>query len=141
MNGKLILLQIFFFGVNINNILGGSFIVIGDNDIGFKGNGDGNLVFMVNNVLVGYFNENELQYSKKMLIKNFQVFVDNNWLEGVGGFFGQLSSEVLFSVLMVCCQNNDNNFFLFLKGKVLLEFGYFVVVFFGILISGNINFL
>ncbi|HHP9653698.1 TPA: phage tail protein, partial [Salmonella enterica] len=101
MSGKLTLPQTSSFGVNTNNTLGGSSIAIGDNDTGLKGNGDGNLAFMANNVLAGYFNENELQHSKKMLTKNFQALVDNNWPEGAGGFSGQLSSEAPFSVPMV----------------------------------------
>lgn len=140
MSGKLTLPQTSSFGVNINNILGGSSIAIGDNDTGLKGNGDGNLAFMANNVLAGFFNENELQHSKKMLTKNFQALVDNNWPEGAGGFSGQLSSEAPFSVPMVHRQNNDNNFFPLLKGKVSLESGYPVAASFGILTSGNTNF-
>ncbi|ECE0529958.1 hypothetical protein ACEXFZ_001429 [Salmonella enterica] len=140
MSGKLTLPQTSSFGVNTNNTLGGSSIAIGDNDTGLKGNGDGNLAFMANNVLAGYFNENELQHSKKMLTKNFQALVDNNWPEGAGGFSGQLSSEAPFSVPMVHRQNNDNNFFPFLKGKVSLESGYPVAASFGILTSGNTNF-
>ncbi len=140
MSGKLTLPQTSSFGVNTNNTLGGSSIAIGDNDTGLKGNGDGNLEFIANNVLAGYFNENELQHSKKMLAKNFQALVDNNWPEGAGGFSGQLSSEAPFSVPMVHRQNNDNNFFPFLKGKVSLESGYPVAASFGILTSGNTNF-
>ncbi|UDY26175.1 phage tail protein [Salmonella enterica subsp. enterica serovar Enteritidis] len=141
MSGKLTLPQTSSFGVNTNNTLGGSSIAIGDNDTGLKGNGDGNLAFMANNVLAGYFNENELQHSKKMLTKNFQALVDNNWPEGGGGgFSGQLSSEAPFSVPMVHRQNNDNNFFPLLKGKVSLESGYPVAASFGILTSGNTNF-
>ncbi|MCM9680374.1 hypothetical protein M5F02_17200 [Salmonella enterica] len=140
MNGKLTLPQTSSFSVNTNNTLGGSSIAIGDNDTGLKGNGDGNLAFMANNVLAGYFNENELQHSKKMLTKNFQALVDNNWPEGAGGFSGQLSSEAPFSVPMVHRQNNDNNFFPLLKGKVSLESGYPVAASFGILTSGNTNF-
>ncbi|QPT25659.1 phage tail protein [Salmonella enterica] len=140
MSGKLTLPQTSSFGVNTNNTLGGSSIAIGDNDTGLKGNGDGNLAFMANNVLAGYFNENELQHSKKMLTKNFQALVDNNWPEGPGGFSGQLSSEAPFSVPMVHRQNNDNNFFPLLKGKVSLESGYPVAASFGILTSGNTNF-
>ncbi|EOS9568800.1 hypothetical protein ACNKXE_002607, partial [Salmonella enterica] len=140
MNGKLTLPQTSSFGVNTNNTLGGSSIAIGDNDTGFKSNGDGNLAFMANNVLAGYFNENELQHQKRMLTKNFQALVDNNWPEGAGGFSGQLSSEAPFSVPMVYRQNNDNNFFPLLKGKVSLESGYPVAASFGILTSGNTNF-
>lgn len=140
MSGKLTLPQTSSFGVNTNNTLGGSSIAIGDNDTGLKGNGDGNLAFMANNVLAGFFNENELQHSKKMLTKNFQALVDNNWPEGAGGFSGQLSSEAPFSVPMVHRQNNDNNFFPLLKGKVSLESGYPVAASFGILTSGNTNF-
>lgn len=140
MNGKLTLPQTSSFGVNTSNTLGGSSIAIGDNDTGLKGNGDGNLAFMANNVLAGYFNENELQHSKKMLTKNFQALVDNNWPEGAGGFSGQLSSEAPFSVPMVHRQNDDNNFFPLLKGKVSLESGYPVAASFGILTSGNTNF-
>lgn len=140
MRGKLTLPQTSSFGVNTNNTLGGSSIAIGDNDTGLKWNGDGNLAFMANNVLAGYFNENELQHSKKMLTKNFQALVDNNWPEGAGGFSGQLSSEAPFSVPMVHRQNNDNNFFPLLKGKVSLESGYPVAASFGILTSGNTNF-
>ncbi|EBJ1570868.1 hypothetical protein OGI31_000926 [Salmonella enterica] len=140
MSGKLTLPQTSSFGVNINNTLGGSSIAIGDNDTGLKGNGDGNLAFMANNVLAGYFNENELQHQKRMLTKNFQALVDNNWPEGAGGFPGQLSSKAPFSVPMVRRQNNDNNFFPLLKGKVSLESGYPVAASFGILTSGNTNF-
>lgn len=127
-------------GIGTDNALGGNSLVLGDNDTGLKGNGDGNLAFMANNVLAGYFNENELQHSKKMLTKNFQALVDNNWPEGAGGFSGQLSSEAPFSVPMVRRQNNDNNFFPLLKGKVSLESGYPVAASFGILTSGNTNF-
>lgn len=126
--------------IGTDNALGGNSLVLGDNDTGLKGNGDGNLAFMANNVLAGYFNENELQHSKKMLTKNFQALVDNNWPEGAGGFSGQLSSEAPFSVPMVRRQNNDNNFFPLLKGKVSLESGYPVAASFGILTSGNTNF-
>ncbi|ECZ6676092.1 hypothetical protein F8X25_10745 [Salmonella enterica] len=140
MNGKLTLPQTSSFGVNTSNTLGGSSIAIGDNDTGLKGNGDGNLAFMANNVLAGYFNENELQHQKRMLTKNFQSLVDNNWPEGAGGFSGQLSSDAPFSVPMVHRQNNDNNFFPLLKGKVSLESGYPVAASFGILTSGNTNF-
>lgn len=127
-------------GIGTDNALGGNSLVLGDNDTGLKWNGDGNLAFMANNVLAGYFNENELQHSKKMLTKNFQALVDNNWPEGAGGFSGQLSSEAPFSVPMVRRQNNDNNFFPLLKGKVSLESGYPVAASFGILTSGNTNF-
>ncbi|EGX7493688.1 hypothetical protein JHE71_003961, partial [Salmonella enterica subsp. enterica serovar Anatum] len=41
MSGKLTLPQTSSFGVNTNNTLGGSSIAIGDNDTGFKQNGDG----------------------------------------------------------------------------------------------------
>ncbi|EBA4572877.1 hypothetical protein AIF50_18610 [Salmonella enterica] len=140
MNGKLTLPQTSSFGVNTNNTLGGSSIAIGDNDTGLKGNGDGNLAFMANNVLAGYFNENELQHQKRMLTKNFQALVDNNWPEGAGGLSGQLSSEAPFNVPMVHRQDNDNNFFPLLKGKVSLESGYPVAASFGILTSGNTNF-
>ncbi|ECX9579621.1 hypothetical protein F6Z43_23905 [Salmonella enterica] len=75
-----------------------------------------------------------------MLTKNFQSLVDNNWPEGAGGFSGQLSSDAPFSVPMVHRQNNDNNFFPLLKGKVSLESGYPVAASFGILTSGNTNF-
>ncbi|HIA1599802.1 TPA: gp53-like domain-containing protein [Salmonella enterica] len=140
MSGKLTLPQTSSFGVNTHNTLGGSSIAIGDNDTGIKGNGDGNLAFIANNVPAGYFNENELQHQKRMLTKNFQALVDNNWPEGAGGFSGQLSSEAPFSVPMVHRQNNDNNFFPLLKGKVSLESGYPVAASFGILTSGNTNF-
>ncbi|HFW4715273.1 TPA: phage tail protein, partial [Salmonella enterica subsp. enterica serovar Birkenhead] len=124
MSGKLTLPQTSSFGVNTNNTLGGSSIAIGDNDTGLKGNGDGNLAFMANNVLAGYFNENELQHQKRMQTKIFQSLVDNNWPEGAGGFADQLSSDAPFSVPMVHRQNNDNNYFPLLKGKVSLESGY-----------------
>ncbi|HFG9917007.1 TPA: phage tail protein [Salmonella enterica subsp. enterica serovar Warragul] len=140
MSGKLTLPQTSSFGVNTHNTLGGSSIAIGDNDTGIKGNGDGNLAFIANNVPAGYLNENELQHQKRMLTKNFQALVDNNWPEGAGGFSGQLSSEAPFSVPMVHRQNNDNNFFPLLKGKVSLESGYPVAASFGILTSGNTNF-
>ncbi|EAA7137942.1 hypothetical protein E1676_16775 [Salmonella enterica subsp. enterica serovar Beaudesert] len=140
MSGKLTLPQTSSFGVNTNNTLGGSSIAIGDNDTGLKGNGDGNLAFMANNVLAGYFNENELQHQKRMQTKIFQSLVDNNWPEGAGGFADQLSSDAPFSVPMVHRQNNDNNYFPLLKGKVSLESGYPVAASFGILTSGNTNF-
>ncbi|WP_255296380.1 hypothetical protein [Salmonella enterica] len=94
---------------------------------------------MANNVLAGYFNENELQHSKKMLTKNFRLLLIITGRRG-GGFSGQLSSEAPFSVPMVHRQNNDNNFFPLLKGKVSLESGYPLAASFGILTSGNTNF-
>lgn len=43
-----------FLGIGIDNVLGGSLIVFGDNDIGFKWYSDGVLGIYVNNVQVGY---------------------------------------------------------------------------------------
>ncbi|ENX5702058.1 TPA: gp53-like domain-containing protein [Salmonella enterica subsp. enterica serovar Horsham] len=140
MSGKLTLPQTSSFGVNTSNTLGGSSIAIGDNDTGLKGNGDGNLAFMANNVLAGYFNENELQHSKKMLTKNFQALVDNNWPEGAGGLGAQLNSGAPFMLPSIQRPNNDNNYFPFWKQIVSLLAGYPVAASMGIMTSGQTNF-
>ncbi|HAP0140093.1 TPA: phage tail protein [Escherichia coli] len=55
MTGKLTLPQTSAFGVNTDNALGGSSIVLGDNDTGFKQNGDGNLEVYANSQLIFWF--------------------------------------------------------------------------------------
>ncbi|EJY7995692.1 phage tail protein [Salmonella enterica] len=52
MTGKLTLPQTSGFGVNTDNVLGGSSITFGDNDTGIKQNGDGILDFYANGQLV-----------------------------------------------------------------------------------------
>ncbi|MEB7738603.1 phage tail protein [Escherichia coli] len=55
MTGKLTLPQTSAFGVNTDNALGGSSITLGDNDTGFKQNGDGNLEVYANGQLIFWF--------------------------------------------------------------------------------------
>ncbi|ENM0061558.1 tail fiber protein [Salmonella enterica] len=52
MTGKLTLPQTSGFGVNTDNVLGGSSVAFGDNDTGIKQNGDGILDFYANGQLV-----------------------------------------------------------------------------------------
>ncbi|EBM1999852.1 hypothetical protein DV547_16020 [Salmonella enterica] len=52
MSGKLTLPQTSGFGVNTDNVLGGSSVTFGDNDTGIKQNGDGILDFYANGRLV-----------------------------------------------------------------------------------------
>ncbi|EJE3532981.1 hypothetical protein M3741_000225 [Salmonella enterica] len=52
MTGKLTLSQTSGFGVNTDNVLGGSSVTFGDNDTGIKQNGDGILDFYANGRLV-----------------------------------------------------------------------------------------
>lgn len=52
MTGKLTLSQTSGFGVNTDNVLGGSSVTFGDNDTGIKQNGDGILDFYANGQLV-----------------------------------------------------------------------------------------
>ncbi|EBN4713109.1 hypothetical protein DTR33_23970 [Salmonella enterica] len=52
MTGKLTLPQTSGFGVNTDNVLGGSSVTFGDNDTGIKQNGDGILDFYTNGQLV-----------------------------------------------------------------------------------------
>ncbi|EHM5649162.1 phage tail protein, partial [Salmonella enterica subsp. enterica serovar Urbana] len=52
MTGKLTLPQTSAFGVNTDNALGGNSIVLGDNDTGFKQDGDGVLGIYANNARV-----------------------------------------------------------------------------------------
>ncbi|ENP7393029.1 tail fiber protein [Salmonella enterica] len=52
MTGKLTLPQTSGFGVNTDNVLGGSSVTFGDNDTGIKQNGDGILDFYANGQLV-----------------------------------------------------------------------------------------
>ncbi|MEH3974872.1 hypothetical protein POX31_24195, partial [Escherichia fergusonii] len=96
MEGPLGLTRTSSFGVGTENALGGNSIAIGDNDSGFKSNGDGNIALMANSVLAGYFSENELQHREKMLTKFFQTIAENNWTEGAGGFGSQLGSGAPF---------------------------------------------
>ncbi|ELA6496107.1 hypothetical protein RF847_004582 [Salmonella enterica] len=140
MTGKLSLPQTSSFGVNSTNTIGGSSIAIGDNDTGFKSNGDGNIALMANNVLAGYFSENELQHSKKMLTQLFQIFFTNNFPVGAGGFGGQLNSDAPFSVPTIKRPNNDNNYFPIIKEKVILDVGYPVAFSMGLLTTGQQNF-
>lgn len=56
------------FGVGTTNALGGSSIVLGDNDTGFKQNGDGNLDVYANNVHVMRFVSGSIQSNKTINI-------------------------------------------------------------------------
>ncbi|HAM9543843.1 TPA: hypothetical protein IDY85_003958 [Escherichia coli] len=60
MTGKLILRQLSAFGVNTENALGGNSIVLGDNDTGFKQNGDGILDVYANSRHVLRFLSNSI---------------------------------------------------------------------------------
>ncbi|HFS8154967.1 TPA: phage tail protein, partial [Enterobacter roggenkampii] len=86
MDGPLGLTRTSSFGVGTENVLGGNSIAIGDNDSGFKSNGDGNIALMANGVLAGYFSENELQHHEKVLTKIFRAISIGNATEGAGGF-------------------------------------------------------
>ncbi|EBY6716683.1 phage tail protein, partial [Salmonella enterica subsp. enterica serovar Kottbus] len=67
MTGKLTLPQTSCFGVNTDNALGGSSITIGDNDTGFKQDGDGILGIYANNARVGYIDNSGLHMSVDVL--------------------------------------------------------------------------
>ncbi len=68
MTGKLILRQLSAFGVNTENALGGNSIVLGDNDTGFKQNGDGILDVYTNRQRVFRF-----QNGVAVALKNIQA--------------------------------------------------------------------
>ncbi|EFR0183089.1 phage tail protein [Salmonella enterica] len=140
MEGPLGLTRTSSFGVGTENSLGGNSIAIGDNDSGFKSNGDGNIALMANNVLAGYFSENELQHREKILTKVFKALVENNWSPGAGGLGAQLNSGAPFMLPSIQRPNNDNNYFPFWKQIVSLLAGYPVAASMGIMTSGQTNF-
>ncbi|EBX5792289.1 hypothetical protein DUU03_25365, partial [Salmonella enterica subsp. enterica serovar Tennessee] len=140
MDGPLGLKRTSSFGVGTENTLGGNSIAIGDNDSGLKSNGDGNIALMANNVLAGYFSENELQHREKILTKIFKVLVENNWSPGAGGLGAQLNSGAPFMLPLIQRPNNDNNYFPFWKQIVSLLAGYPVAASMGIMTSGQTNF-
>lgn len=140
MDGPLGLKRTSSFGVGTENALGGNSIAIGDNDSGFKSNGDGNIALMANSVLAGYFSENELQHRKKMLTKIFQAIAENNWTEGAGGFGSQLGSGAPFISPRITRPNDDNNYFPFWKQIVSLVSGYPVAASMGLMTTGKTNF-
>lgn len=140
MDGPLGLTRTSSFGVGTENALGGNSIAIGDNDSGFKSNGDGNIALMANSVLAGYFSENELQHREKMLTKFFQTIAENNWTEGAGGFGSQLGSGAPFFTPLITRPNNDNNYFPHWKQIVSLVSGYPVAASMGLMTTGKTNF-
>ncbi|MGX4894863.1 gp53-like domain-containing protein [Enterobacter roggenkampii] len=140
MEGVLGLIQTSSFGVGTKNTIGGSSIAIGDNDSGFKSNGDGNIALMANGVLAGYFSENELQHHEKVLTKIFRAISIGNATEGAGGFGSQLTSCAPFYSPAIVRQNNDNNYFPLWKQIVSLQSGYPVAASMGLLTTGKPNF-
>lgn len=140
MEGVLGLIQTSSFGVGTKNTIGGSSIAIGDNDSGFKSNGDGIIGLMVNSVLAGYFNEYELQHSARILTKIFQAISKNNLTEGAGGFGSQLESGAPFITPRITRPNDDNNYFPFWKQIVSLVSGYPVAASMGLMTTGKTNF-
>lgn len=140
MEGVLGLIQTSSFGVGTKNTIGGSSIAIGDNDSGFKSNGDGIIGLMANSVLAGYFNEYELQHSARILTKIFQAIAKNNLTEGAGGFGSQLESGAPFITPRITRPNDDNNYFPFWKQIVSLVSGYPVAASMGLMTTGKTNF-
>ncbi|MFZ8716988.1 gp53-like domain-containing protein [Enterobacter hormaechei] len=140
MEGALGLTRTSSFGVATENTLGGNSIAIGDNDSGFKSNGDGNIALMANSVLAGYFSENELQHHEKVLTKIFQAISTGNATEGAGGLGSQLTSGAPFYSPAIVRQNNDNNYFPLWKQIVSLQSGYPVAASMGLLTTGSPNF-
>lgn len=140
MDGPLGLKRTSSFGVGTENALGGNSIAIGDNDSGFKSNGDGNIALMANGVLAGYFSENELQHHEKVLTKIFRAISIGNATEGAGGFGSQLTSGAPFYSPAIVRQNNDNNYFPLWKQIVSLQSGYPVAASMGLLTTGKPNF-
>lgn len=140
MEGVLGLIQTSSFGVGTKNTIGGSSIAIGDNDSGFKSNGDGNIALMANGVLAGYFSENELQHHEKVLTKIFRAISIGNATEGAGWFGSQLTSGAPFYSPAIVRQNNDNNYFPLWKQIVSLQSGYPVAASMGLLTTGKPNF-
>lgn len=140
MEGPLGLTRTSSFGVGTENALGGNSIAIGDNDSGFKSNGDGNIALMANGVLAGYFSENELQHHEKVLTKIFRAISIGNATEGAGGFGSQLTSGAPFYSPAIVRQNNDNNYFPLWKQIVSLQSGYPVAASMGLLTTGKPNF-
>ncbi|WP_350366155.1 gp53-like domain-containing protein [Enterobacter hormaechei] len=140
MEGVLGLIQTSSFGVGTKNTIGGSSIAIGDNDSGFKSNGDGIIGLMANSVLAGYFNEYELQHSARILTKIFQAIAKNNLTEGAGGFGSQLESGAPFITPRITRPNDDNNYFPFWKQIVSLVSGYPVAASIGLMTTGKTNF-
>ena len=140
MEGVLGLIQTSSFGVGTKNTIGGSSIAIGDNDSGFKSNGDGIIGLMANSVLAGYFNEYELQHSARILTKIFQAISTGNATEGAGGLGSQLASGAPFYSPKIVRQNNDNNYFPLWKQIVSLQSGYPVAASMGLLTTGEPNF-
>ncbi|MCX8288288.1 phage tail protein [Enterobacter pseudoroggenkampii] len=140
MEGPLGLTQTSSFGVGTKNTIGGSSIAIGDNDSGFKSNGDGIIGLMANSVLAGYFNEDELQHSARILTKIFQIIEDNNGTAGAGGLGAQLTSGAPFLSPAIVRPNNDNNYFPLVKQVVSLASGYPVAFSVGLMTTGEPNF-
>ncbi|EOF4341262.1 hypothetical protein ACKWFO_003217, partial [Enterobacter hormaechei] len=140
MVGPLGLTKTSSFGVGTENVLGGNSIAIGDNDSGFKSNGDGNIALMANSVLAGYFSENELQHHEKVLTKIFRAISTGNATEGAGGLGSQLTSGAPFYSPAIVRQNNDNNYFPLWKQIVSLQSGYPVAASMGLLTTGEANF-
>lgn len=140
MDGPLGLTRTSSFGVGTENALGGNSIAIGDNDSGFKSNGDGNIALMANGVLAGYFSENELQHHEKVLTKIFRAISTGNATEGAGGLGSQLTSGAPFYSPAIVRQNNDNNYFPLWKQIVSLQSGYPVAASMGLLTTGKPNF-
>lgn len=140
MVGPLGLTRTSSFGVGTENVLGGNSIAIGDNDSGFKSNGDGNIALMANSVLAGYFNEDELQHRARILTKIFQAIAENNLTEGAGGFGSQLESGAPFITPRITRPNDDNNYFPFWKQIVSLVSGYPVAASMGLMTTGKTNF-
>lgn len=69
-NGKLNVSQIGNFGVNVTTALGTNSIAIGDNDTGFKQNGDGVLDTYANNVNVVRHTSGGVTFNRRVIVAN-----------------------------------------------------------------------
>lgn len=69
-NGKLNVSQIGNFGVNVTTALGTNSIAIGDNDTGFKQNGDGVLDTYANNVNVVRHTSSGVTFNRRVVVAN-----------------------------------------------------------------------
>ncbi|EOF5071379.1 phage tail protein [Salmonella enterica] len=76
-------------GIGTDNVLGGDSIVLGDNDTGFKQDGDGVLSIYANNARVGYIDGNglhmltDIHFDNARMTTNGDIFSSvwgNNWL-------------------------------------------------------------
>ncbi|EJW2128857.1 tail fiber protein, partial [Salmonella enterica] len=76
-------------GIGTDNVLGGNSIVLGDNDTGFKQDGDGVLSIYANNARVGYIDGNglhmltDIHFDNARMTNNGDIFSSvwgNNWL-------------------------------------------------------------